>query len=338
MSGKSIWLGLALGVCAAGAATTAVRSGGPRVVAASAGAGSGEAVSGTWTVEPARWKQEGHRQPMVQVTLRMRTAAGRSWDSSMPMAVEELRGLAAGQPDGPARFEIVRDAGTITAEGRFRRGEGAGHFTFAPSADYVRALQAMGYERLEDKVFSLALHDVSRAFIGELDALGYTRVALDDLVSMRIHGATAAYVRELLDLGYRRPDVEQLVSFRIHGVSADYVRALKELGYAQPDPDELVSLRIHGVRPEYVRELKELGYEPPPSLEELVSMRIHGASPEFVRALRELGYERVGVDDLVSMRIHGVSPEFVRRANQRSGRQLSVERLVSMRIHGTDDE
>lgn len=311
MSTKSIWLSLAVGACAAAAATTAVLSAGPRAGAAAAQEAGPGALSGTWTIEPARSKHQGESGPMVQIAMRMRTSAGKNWNSSMPITMSELRGLSTAQmdADGPARFDIVRDVGTFAAEGRFRRGEGAGHFTFTPSADYVRALQAMGYQRLDDKLFSLALHDVSLTFIGELDVLGYKKVALDDLVSMRIHGATPAYARELQEMGYRLPDVDQLVSFRIHGVSAAYVRALKDLGYAQPDPDDLVSLRIHGVQAEYVRKLKELGYEPPPSLE-----------------------------DLVSMRIHGVTPEFVRSANQRSGRRLSVERLVSMRIHGTDTD
>ncbi|HET8646033.1 MAG TPA: hypothetical protein VFO85_11110, partial [Vicinamibacteria bacterium] len=295
-----------------------------------------EGQTGTWTISPASGKHEGARGPSVQLSMKMRSPSGGSWNNSSSIALSELRGLRAEQldTDGDVRFQIVRDAGTFDLEGRFRRGSGAGHFTFTPNAEFARALAAMGYGAVDaDQAFSLAVHDVSRKFIADLQALGYERVPLDSLVSLRIHGASAEFVREIKDLGYS-VDVDQLVSFRIHGVSPGLVRALKDLGYERAQADDLVSLRIHGVTPEFIGQLRELGYEPPPPLDALVSMRIHGASTEFLRALRELGYERVPVDDLVSMRIHGVTPQFVRRANQRSGRQLPVERLVSMKIHG----
>ena len=89
------------------------------------------------------------------------------------------------------RFEIARDAGTIALEGRFEGGDGAGHFTFTPRPDYVQDLRQQGYGTLDDeKVFSLATHDVSRGFIRELGQLGYTRLPLDDLLNLRIHGAS----------------------------------------------------------------------------------------------------------------------------------------------------
>ncbi len=61
----------------------------------------------------------------------------------------------------------------------------------------------MGYRTGdEDDVFSLAVHDVSRTFIRDLDALGYEHLPLEDLVSMRIHGAGPEFIRELKALGY----------------------------------------------------------------------------------------------------------------------------------------
>jgi hypothetical protein len=341
MKNRGAWIGLALGACAAGAATVAVLVA-PAGAVAFGRPAADEAASGAWTIEPTRWKDDGGRGPAVQLTLKMRSRNGRSnWNSSSPVALSELRGLTAAQlqaDSADVQFQIVRDAGTLSLDGRFRKGTGAGHFTFAPSADYVAGLRGMGYGTPDaDTVFSLALHDVSRDFIRELAALGYDKVPLDKLIAMRIHGATPEFVRGMKALGYT-PDVDKLIAFRIHGVSADFVRGLKGLGYERADADGLVALRIHGVTVDFVRELKEMGYEPPPSLDELVSMRIHGATSEYVRALRGLGYEHVPVDDLVSMRIHGVSPEFIRRVNGRQGGKVPVDRLVSMRIHGRDEE
>ena len=287
---------IAAGAVALVSAKTAVRSA-PEPAA-------GGAITGTWTAEPATWKPAAGNGPFVQLSLSRRQGRGHSQHSST-VALSELKGLTAAQMNAgssSASFTLDRDAGRVSFEGSFRGGEGAGHFTFTPSADYVAA---MGYALDDEKLYSMAVLDVSREFVRQLDALGYSRLDLDQLVSLRIHGADPAFIREL-----------------------------KALGYDHPTVDDLVSLRIHGATPEFVRDLQSLGYRRL-SAQDLVSLRIHGAAPDFVRQLRELGYDRLSAEDLVSMRIHGVSPEFVRRVQASRG-SVSIERLVSMRIHGEE--
>jgi hypothetical protein len=292
---------------------------------------------GTWTAHPAR-ARAGASEPAsrLQLELRREGKTGRS-NHSFPVSVAELSGLGASQLVGRAdvRFELRRDAGTLSFEGRFDEGRGAGHFGFSANPEFADALRRLGHTGLDDEgLFSLAMHDVSRNFIAELADLGYAKLSLDELVSLRIHGASPQFIRELKTEGYAGLSVDNLVSMRIHGVSPGLVREVKALGYERLSVDDLVSMRIHGVSPEFMQEIKGLGYSRP-SIDQLVSMRIHGVSPAFVRELGELGYTGVPVDDLVSLRIHGVTPEFVRRVNGRVG-QTPVGDLVSMKIHGRD--
>jgi hypothetical protein len=263
-----------------------------------------EEVKGAWTSEPSHWKARAGTVTLVQLSLR-RATDGRRSHQSFPVPLEELKGLTAAQMDGsgPARFELVRDAGTIAFEGSFRDGVGAGHFRFTPSPEYLADIRRRGHDDLDaEGVFSLAVHDVSRRFIEELAALGYERLPLKTLRSFRVHGVTPEFARELQGLGYRGAPAEKLVKLRIHGATPEFVRELKSLGYDGLTLDELVKFRIHGVSPEFVRELKELGYSNVRP-EDLVRMRIHGVSPEFIRRVR--GEGRVSVDRLVQMRIHG---------------------------------
>ena len=187
------------------------------------GQAQGGALRGVWTAQPSRWKTtDGAGAVVVQLSLR-RTGSGHDWNSSFPVLLADLKGLTADQTRGPrtdVRFDMARDAGTITFEGRFDAGDGAGHFTFAANPDYVQDMKRQGYDGLdEEKVFSLAIHDVSRTFIRELGTLGYTRVPLDDLVNLRIHGASPEFVRDLQSLGYAHPSTDELVNLRIHGAS-----------------------------------------------------------------------------------------------------------------------
>ena len=145
----------------------------------------------------------------------------------------------------------------------------------------------------------VAAHDVSRAYIRELDSFGYHHLPLDQLVELRIHGVSTAYIRELRGLGYHLP------------------------------PDELVQLRIRGVTPEFATTLKNLGYGTVPA-DQLVQLRIHGVTPEYMKGFRDLGYGRIALDDLVQLRIHGVSMEFVNQHREMNYGRVNIEKLVQL--------
>ena len=52
-----------------------------------------------------------------------------------------------------------------------------------------------------DDLISFRVHNVSPAFINDLDKLGYDHVEPDDLVSMKIHGVTPAFIQSMVDVG-----------------------------------------------------------------------------------------------------------------------------------------
>jgi hypothetical protein len=310
-------------------------------VEAKEGTPVGGGVKGVWTAERSRWRVEkGATATLVELSLR-RVGGHGHWNSSETLPLTDLKGLTAEMLEAASsdvRFEWVKDAGTFACQGRFETGVGAGHFVFSASPDYAADMKRRGYGEIdEEKSLSLALHDVSRAFIDELAKLGYERVPLDDLVSLRIHGVTPDFIRGMASRGYRKLTTDQLTSLRIHGASLEFVNELQSLGYSGLPIDGLVSFRIHGVSAEYIRAFKELGYEAL-TADQLVSMRIHGVTPEFAKELGALGYSKVAVDDLVSLRIHGVTTDFVKRVQGRSGKSVSVDQLVSMRIHGQNPE
>src|SRR5205085_2400843 len=182
------------------------------------------------------------------------------WGQSMDLAA--FSGLSsqtmAAKAETPVKFEMVRDAGTIHFTGTFTDGDGVGRFTFEPNRNYASTLRSLGVSGTiddDDDLFALAMHDVSTAFIREMQSLG---------------------LRENLD---------QYIAFRIHGVSAQFVRDLRALGYDALSADDLVSMRIHGVSPRFIRELKDAGYSGIP-VEKLVEMRIHGISADDVKRMK----------------------------------------------------
>ena len=284
-------------------------------------------IRGTWSVLA--------RGDRVHLTIvRDHSAWGQSLRrSDLPVSDAQINAAT----ETPVHFTLDRDAGVIDFTGSFESGEGVGRFVFTPSASYaaiLRSLNVASEEALDDeKLFSLAMHDVSAAFIREMQALGY-RQDLQSYVRFRIHGVTTDFVRELRSLGYDKLSAEDLVRFRIHGVSPEFIRGMKDLGF-DATAEDLVRFRIHGATPQYVRGMRELGVTGLSS-DSVVRMCIHGVTTDYVRELQDFGYKGLSTDDLVKMRIHGVSTAFIRELANAGYHGIPVEKLVQMRIRGID--
>ena len=116
-------------------------------------------------------------------------------------------------------------------DGTFRKGRGIGDFRFSPSADFAAFLKQRGdREPSEREMFKLAIHDVSRSFIQELEKLGYKNLSLDTLEEMRIHRVSPEFIADLRRLGYDNLPTEQLVQMRIHRVTPEFITELQKLG------------------------------------------------------------------------------------------------------------
>lgn len=297
------------------------------------------AVDGAWTASSDSKRPDRFH---MQLTYGRHNSMGTSF------TLTEFTNLTGAQINAttstPVNFEMRREAGTISYEGSFRNGRGAGQFTFAPNRGFFDTLRSLGVntdlehsrrrERDdEETLFVLALHDVSSAFIKSMQAEGF-KVSLEKYLEMRIFNITPAYIREMRELGFRNLDVDELVASAIHRVTPDYVRRMRAAGW-NLSLDELQSTAIHGATPEFAEEMKKYGYGNL-SIDDLVSFRIHRVTPEFITELRELGYKNISADDLVSMRIHRVTPEFIRELAAAGYRNVPVDKLVEMRIHNID--
>jgi beta-lactamase regulating signal transducer with metallopeptidase domain len=265
---------------------------------------------------------------------------------------------------GDVRFLLPRDAGVFEFQGDFWQGEGEGEFTFQADEDYVRDLLDMGYRsKLKNSrtLYRLALFQVSRNFIREMEKLGYDDLSLDKLVEMRIHRVKPEIVEELRDLGYdlsadrliefqihrvtpwfikdmkdaglRNLSADRLLQFRIHGLDPEHVHEFEEVGLDRLSPERLVEFRIHRVTPAFVKEFATLGYDHL-SPDRLTEFRIHGVTPAMVSEFQELGYGDIDEGYLTKFRIHGVSPEFVIDLAELGYDRISPEDLVRMKIHG----
>src|SRR5579863_445238 len=87
------------------------------------------------------------------------------------------------------KYELRRDAGTVTFTGDFEKGVGTGKVSFAPSAEFVTGMKALGYADLSsDQIFQMAELDVSRDYVKQMRDLGYRDLSADMLIRLKAHG------------------------------------------------------------------------------------------------------------------------------------------------------
>lgn len=294
-------------------------------------------LNGSWTAS-----LDEKRPDRIDLNL----SYGRQHQNGSTMKLASLTGLTPNQIHAttmtPVQFVIDREAGKTTFDGTFRKAHGAGQFTFTGNPAYPEAIRKLGVKFDLDRgnardeqetLFTLALHDVSTAFIRSMQAEGY-RETLEKYLAMRIFDITPEYIREMRSLGFKEIDADQLVATRIHKVTPDFVSQTRAAGW-DLSLEELQSSRIFKVTPEFAAEMRRLGFK---NLrhQDLISFRIHKVTPEFIAEMRKLGYDGLSADDLVSMRIHKVTPEFIRELEAAGYRNVPAEKLVAMRIHKID--
>jgi hypothetical protein len=251
------------------------------------------------------------------------------WSTSLFQGVDFSK---PGRQD--VHFTITRDAGKIDCEGYLNNGEGAGLFHFQPDANYPREMQAIGFPVDDEKLFSMAVMDVTVDFAKQMKGEHLNDLDTDKLIAFRIFGVNSEFIQAIRAEGLKISDADKLVAFRIHGVTPEMIRSVRQMGYS-PDEDKLIAMRIHGASPEWIAELKQRGYDHV-DLDKLIAFRIHGVSPEFIGKVQSLGYAHPDPDELIAMRIHNVTPEYISDMKARGIHDLSIDQLVSMRIHGID--
>jgi len=259
-----------------------------------------EDFRGSWTMMPS--------SEASQVRFGMsRRWNGNSSQHESDWPVSAFQGLDLAQKARhDVQFTVARDAGVIRCEGYLKEGEGAGVFHFTPDSKYVQAMDALGFDGIDDeKQFAMALHDVSLEFARAMKAEKLDGLDTDKLLAFRIFNVDSKFIREMRGAGLTATDVDKLIAFRIHGVTPEMVRAVRKANIKASE-DQLIAFRIHGVTPEFIESVGKLGFNHAEA-DQLVAMRIHGVTPEYIAGLKSRGMKDLSIDQLVNLRIHGIN-------------------------------
>jgi hypothetical protein len=226
-----------------------------------------------------------------------------------------LQGLTHDQvvSGGAVKFSLVREAGTISCEGTFQNGKGAGTFRFTANQSFISGMKSRGFDfennsttwhderDSENKLFSAAVINVTTALADDLLSANFGKIDVDDLFKAAIFKVDSKFAREMKATGFPNLGMEDLVKARIFKIDANFVIQVVQMGFANQ------------------------------SFEDLVKMRIFKVTPEYIAAVRNEGIANPSVEELVKMKIFKIDSDFIRKAKA-EGVPLEVERLVERRI------
>jgi beta-lactamase regulating signal transducer with metallopeptidase domain len=289
-----------------------------------------DTYSGTWEIRPSKTPDTVH--------LRLMELNSQSGTLVQIRQLEGLPGAHLAGAGGQVEFRIRRDAGTLTFEGVFRNGVGAGTFSYTADPTFAAELARRGFSQpTAREQYQMTRHDVGFAFIDELNTQGYEKATTSELVRAGQHGVQAAYVRDMAAAGYRLGSLAPLITLRDHGVTPSYIRELSDQGYKGLPAEEVRRARDHGITPEFVRAMRDAGYTSL-AMGELIRARDHGITAEYLRGMRDAGYGSLTLEQLVNAMDHGVTVAFVRDLGAAGYAKLPIERLVRARDHGISPE
>ena len=294
-------------------------------------------LHGTWTAELHTGK----------VFLQVRTSPPPEWNRSSDsrgdwsmghsLSVDELAGLPANDDQltvTNVRFELRREAGTLSFEGAFRDGRGAGLFSFSPRAQYADEMRRLGYsEELPLwRRYQLAVQDIGPQYIAALRSEGFSNVPLETITRSKNHGVTLDYIKALKAEGFAQTSLEELVRTRDHGVTPAYIHDMRGAGFASATIEELMRAKDHGVSAAYVNDLSTRGYKSLP-LPDVVRARDHGVTTEYLVDMIAIVKEAT-LQQIIRMRDHGVTPGFVNHARARGFTTTDPDELIRLRDRG----
>jgi hypothetical protein len=231
--------------------------------------------------------------------------------TGMDYSLSEL-GLTEQQvQNGKVSFRLVREAGTVDADGTFTDGRGTGTFRFTPDMGFVAAMKSRGFdfdkrvhrndETIEERLLTAALINVTTALADDLNSANFGKLEVEDLYKAAIFKIDGKFMAEMKATGFPNLQMEDLVKARIFKIDADYVRQVHDMGFNDREFEGLVKFRIFKVTPEFLGELRNAGLTNLDS-EDVVKCRIFKIDGEFVRKARAQD-PNVSLEDMVRMKI-----------------------------------
>jgi uncharacterized protein (UPF0335 family) len=288
-------------------------------------------INGEWTAHLS--SKDGSR---IQLSFTRRTEKGGYNQNGNSYKLADLQGLPADLLSPSKRdvtFQLAREAGTITCEGFFEGGRGAGLWTFTPNPTFASSMAARGFANLtEEDMLRATFNGLTSRYAVEIKGAGYDQLTFAQLMRASNHDITTAYVRELRNSGFGDLTMENVIRASNHDISAAYVKEVAAMGFGNQPLDKVIRLKNHDISPAYISELKAAGFENL-TLDEVIRMKNHDITADFVNQIKGEGFSSITSSTIIRLKNHDVDAEFIRRAKSQYP-NASLEEMIRLKNRG----
>ena len=289
-------------------------------------------IDGEWTAQLS--SKDGLR---IQLSFTRRTEKGGYSQNGNSYKLADLQGLPSGllaATKTDVSFRLAREAGTITCEGFFQNGRGAGLWTFTPNASFAASMASRGFGNLtEEDMLRATFHSLTVRFADEIKAAGYDQLTYAQLSRAASHGISLDYVRELKNSGFDNLTMDNVIRASNHDISAAYVKEVAAMGFGSQPLDSVIRLKNHDISPAYISELKAAGFENL-TLDEVIRLKNHDITVDFVNQIKGEGFSNVSSSTIIRLKNHDVDREFIQRAKAQYP-NASLEEMIRLKNNGT---
>ncbi len=289
-------------------------------------------LSGEWTAHLS--SKDGTR---IQLSFTRRSEKGGYNQNGNSYKISELQGLPADMlspSKADVTFQLAREAGTITCEGFFQSGRGAGLWTFTPNPSFASSMAARGFANLtEEDMLRATFNGLTSKYADEIKGAGYGELTFAQLMRASNHDITTASVRELRSSGFGDLTLENVIRASNHDISAAYVKEVAAMGFGNQPLDKVIRLKNHDISPAYISELKAAGFENL-TLDEVIRMKNHDVTADFVNQIKGEGFSNITSATIIRLKNHDVDSEFLRRAKSQYP-NASLEEMIRLKNNGS---
>ncbi len=203
--------------------------------------------------------------------------------------------------------------------------------------EYIEFLQKNYTQIHGDRLLELAIHGVSQknyqAYIELFKKYSNKMPSIQEVIEAKIHGIDAAYVGQLNASGFTGLSMHKMMEAKIHGVDADYIEALRKAGFENLSIDQILAAKIHGINSASVEKIKALGYTDL-SLDKMIEINIHGVNAAYIQDLEKAGFTQLPINQVIEAKIHGVNADFIQEARSKGYKLESIGAYIELKIHG----
>jgi uncharacterized protein (UPF0335 family) len=290
------------------------------------------AINGEWTAHLS--SKDASR---IQLNFTRRTEKGGYNQNGNTMKLSDLQGLST-EIAAPTRidvsFKLAREAGTISMEGYFQGGRGAGLWTFTPNSAFASSMASRGYASLtEEDLLRATFHNLTTKYADEIKASGYDQLTFAQLSRAATHDISVDYIRDLRNSGFENLTMENVIRASNHDISSAYVKEVAAMGFGSQPLDKVIRLKNHDISPAYIGELKAAGFENL-TLDEVIRMKNHDITADFVNQIKGEGFSNVSSATIIRLKNHDVDREFIQRAKAQYP-NASLEEMIRFKNNGT---